>query len=208
MCHGVRIVSERLIGALVGLGLLALPAEAHAGAWTLEAGRGQVVTTVTASSADEIFDSSRHLQPAAQYDKFEFQTLFEYGVYDWFTLIVAPGLQRVDIAAPVSARRTGLGYSEFGGRARIWHGANWVVSAQATVRVPGTFDIGNPAAIGHNRFEHDFRLLYGYSFAIGTVPAFIDLQLAQRFRSGDQPSELRFDATFGLRPSPQWLVLA
>ena len=62
--------------------------------------------------------------PAAtpRYNKFEFQTLFEYGVTDWFTVIVAPGLQHIDIAAPINARRTGLGYSEFGGRYRFGSG--------------------------------------------------------------------------------------
>jgi hypothetical protein len=194
--------------SVVGLVLLASSTQAQAGAWTFEAGHGHAVSTVTSSSATDVFDGSRNLQSAPRYNKFEFQTLFEYGVTDWFTLIVTPGLQRVDIAAPVDAHRTGLGYTEFGGRARIWHGENWVLSAQATVRIPGTFDAGNPAAVGHNNFENDIRLLFGYSFALGRAPAFIDLQAGQRFRSGDQPSEFRLDATFGVRPAPQWLVLA
>ena len=194
--------------SLIGLGLLASSTQAHAGAWTFEAGHGQVVSTMTLSSANEVFDRSRNLQPAPRYNKFEFQALFEYGVYDWFTLIVMPGLQHIDIAAPVNARRDGLGFTEFGGRYRIWRGENWVLSAQATVRIPGTFDAGNPAAIGNNGFENDIRLLFGYSFMIGGAQAFIDLQGGQRFRSGDQPSEFRLDATFGVRPAPQWLVLA
>jgi len=180
----------------------------HAGAWTLEAGTGQIVFSATPSSANEIFDGQRNLQSTPRYRKFEVQALLEYGIRDWFTLIIGPGLQHIDIAASVNANRTGLGFTEFGGRGRLLHGDNWVLSAQATVRVPGTFDADNPAAIGNNGFEHDFRLLYGYGFALGSWPAFVDLQLAQRFRSGDRPSEVRADATFGLRPAPQWLLLA
>lgn len=174
----------------------------------MDEGAGLLLATATPSSASRVFDGQRTLQSTPRYNKFEFQALFEYGVTNWFTAIVSPGLQHVDIASPVDARRTGLGFSEFGGRVRLAQGDNWVLSTQAIVRVPGTFDAANPAAIGQNGFEHDFRLLFGYSFAIGAWPAFVDLQLAQRFRSSDRPSEVRIDAALGVRPVPRWLVLA
>jgi hypothetical protein len=189
-------------------GCLTSSAAALAGAWTMEAGHGQVVVTATSSVASEAFDGSRDLVATPRYRKFEFQALFEYGVTDWLTAIVAPGLQHIDIAAPVTARRTGLGYSEFGGRARILSGDNWVLSGQSTLRVPGTFDTGNPAAVGYSGTEHDLRVLFGYAFSIRGMPAFLDLQLGQRFRAGDPPNELRADITLGVRPLPQWLVLA
>jgi protein XagA len=202
--YGVRIG----LGTIVGIGVISYSFEVHAGAWTLDEGHGQVVVTATASAATESFDHTRKLVATPRYSKFEFQGLFEYGVRDWFTAILSPGFQHVDIAAPVDARRTGLGYTEFGGRYRIMYGDNWVFSAQATARIPGTFDAANPAAIGYNGMEQDFRLLYGYSFSIGSMPAYIDVQLAQRMRSGDPPNEVRADFTVGVRPQPQWLVLA
>jgi hypothetical protein len=192
---------------LVGLALLT-PVQAHAGAWTLEEGQGIAVLALNPSTADQIFNGSHKLQTTPRYNKFEFQALFEYGVRDWFTVIVAPGVQHIDIAAPVDAKRTGLGFTEFGGRLRIFHSDNWVVSTQATIRIPGTFDASNPAAIGHNGFEHDLRLLVGHSFRLADWPAFVDLQFAQRFRSGERPSEVRIDAALGVRPAPQWLMLA
>jgi hypothetical protein len=143
-----------------------------------------------------------------RYNKFEFQGLFEYGVSDRFTAIVGPGLQHIDIAAPTSARRTGLGYTELGGRYRFAAGSNWVASGQAIVRVPGTFDTGNPAAVGYNGIEYDLRGLLGYSFAIGGWPAFLDLQVAQRFRTNGPPDEFRADLTLGVQVRPRWLVLA
>jgi hypothetical protein len=87
------------------------------------------------------------------------------------------------------------------------HGANWVLSGQATVRVPGTVDNGNPAAVGYTGFDADLRALFGASFALGGLPAFVDVQLAQRFRTGGPPSEARLDLTFGLRTAEQWLIL-
>jgi hypothetical protein len=191
-----------------GFGVLLSSSAAFAGAWTWEEGHGQVVVTATPSTAVDVFDGARSLVSAPRYNKFEFNVLLEYGVTDWFTAIVSPGFQHIDIAAPVDARRTGLGYSEAGARIRILQGPNWVVSGQATVRVPGTFDAANPAAVGNNGIEQDTRLLFGYSFAVGSWPAFLDLQFGQRVRFGDPPSELRADATLGVRPQPRWLVLA
>jgi hypothetical protein len=40
------------------------------------------------------------------------------------------------------------------------------------------------------------------------MPAFVDLQLAQRFRAGAPPDEFRFDATLGVQAAPRWLLLA
>jgi hypothetical protein len=188
--------------------MLALPQAALAGAWTLPEGTGQVVVTDTASQASRAFDSSGKLQSTPRYSKEELQVLMEYGVSDWLTAIVMPGLQHVDIAAPVDARRTGLGYTEFGARGRLAQGADWVISGQGTVRVPGTLDTANPAAIGYTGVEVDVRGLFGYSFAAFGMPAFVDVQLAQRFRTGGPPNEARVDLTLGLRTAQQWLLLA
>ncbi len=86
--------------------------------------------------------------------------------------MLAPSLQHVDIAAPFEATRTGLGYTEFGARVRLGGGDSWVLSAQTTVRVPGTFDKNNPAAIGYTDPEVDVRALFGYGFTAGAWPAF------------------------------------
>jgi protein XagA len=200
----VRVVLGTIAWSSFGLS----SPDAWAGAWLMEEGHGQIVVTATGSEATEAFDHKRALVSTPRYEKFEFEGLFEYGVRDWFTAIVSPGLQHIDIAAPVDARRTGLGYTEFGGHGRLLQGDNWVLSVQGTVRIPGTFDAANPAAIGYNGIEQDLRLLFGYSFAIGAWPAFVDVQLAQRFRSGDPPNEARVDVTFGVRAMPQWLLLA
>jgi hypothetical protein len=166
-----------------------------------------MIVVGSASTATRAFQGSG-LPPIPRYNKSELQGLIEYGLTDRFTVIATPGLQHVDIVAPIGAQRTGLGYSEFGGRYRVLKGDSWVFSAQTTVRVPGTSDTANPAAIGYIGAETDIRGLFGYGFLIGKMPAFVELQLAQRFRAGAPPDELRADATFGIRPAPKWLLLA
>lgn len=192
--------------------LALVPSAAIAGAWTLPENIAQILMTATASRADKAFDAGSTIQATPRYSKYELQALMEYRVSDWLTAIVSPGLQHVDIAAPTSANRTGFGTSEFGARVRLWHGelpgASWVASGQVTLRVPGTFDTGNPAAVGYTGFEADLRALFGVGFAIGGWPAFVDLQVAQRLRGGGPADEARFDTTFGVRPTTQWLLLA
>jgi hypothetical protein len=192
----------------IGLGVLAAPCAAIAGAWTLPQGSGQVVVTATSSSAHSGYDGTAALTPVPRYDKSELQGLLEYGITDRFTFMAVPGLQHIDIATPGDPHRNGVGYTELGGRYRLLQMDSWVLSGQATMRVPGTDNTFNPAAIGYTGVEADFRALLGYSFNLASMPAFIDLQAAQRFRAGAPPSELRADATFGLQVTPQWLLLA
>jgi hypothetical protein len=174
----------------------------------MQEGQGQVLVTGSLSAADQAFDNSESAQPIPRYEKFELQALIEYGVTDRFTLMAMPGFQHVDIDGPAGGQRTGLGYSEFGGRYLLLQGDAWVFSGQTTLRVPGTFQNGNPAGVGYTDPELDFRVLLGRSFSAGSLPAFVDIQLAQRFRMDDPPDEFRVDLTFGVRPLPQWLLLA
>jgi hypothetical protein len=193
---------------VLAIGLMGSTTAALAGAWTLDAETGELTVTGTAMQANSAFDSNSKLQSIPRYSKQEAQALIEYGVTNWFTAMFQPSLQHVNIAAPFGAERSGLGYTDIGGRARIWSDDSWVISAQATFRAPGVFDKTNQAAIGYTDPEIDIRGLAGYSFKAGTLPAFVDIEVAQRFRLGGPPDEFRTDITFGIRPADKWLFLA
>jgi hypothetical protein len=196
------------LGYVLAIGLMASPTAAFAGAWTLDAGRGVAIITGSPSQSNKVFDGQGNLRSIPRYGKVEAQALLEYGATDWLTLMFAPSLQHVSIGAPFDAQRTGLGYTDIGGRMRLLTGDSWVLSAQTTLRVPGTFDKSNLAAIGYTDPELDVRALLGYSFAAGAWPAFVDIQVAQRFRFGGPPDEFRTDISFGVRPHERWLLLA
>jgi hypothetical protein len=207
--NAISIMTRRVgIRCILAVGLMSTATAAFAGAWTLDAGTGELIITGTAMQATSVFDSNSKLQSIPRYSKEEAQALIEYGVTNWFTAMLQPSLQHVNIAAPFGAERGGLGYTDIGGRARIWSDDSWVVSAQATFRIPGVLDKTNPAAIGYTDPEIDIRGLVGYSFKAGTLPAFIDVEVAQRFRLGGPPDEFRTDITFGIRPVDRWLFLA
>ncbi len=128
---------------------------AWAGAWTLPDGTGQWLTTLTAATSTSYLEGSAPLAATPRYDKDELSALIEYGVTDRLTAIVDPGLQHIDIAAPTSAERTGLGYTEFGARYAFLENQDqsWVLSGQATLRIPGTTDTSNLAAVGYTDVE-------------------------------------------------------
>jgi protein XagA len=202
-------MSSRIdLGRVLAIGFAMAPTAAFAGAWTLDAGEGQAIVTATPSTGDKAFDRSSKLQSISRYDKDELDALIEYGVTDRFTLMLSPSAQHVGIAAPTAARRTGPSYTEAGGRVRLLQGDSWVFSVQTTLAVPGTFDRSNPAAIGYTDTELDVRGLLGYSFKVGSWPAFVDLELGQRFRYGGPPNEARADFTLGVQPFARWQLLA
>jgi protein XagA len=193
---------------LLILGALGAPTAATAAAWTLPQGTGQMLFSVTGSTATEAFDSSGGLTSTPRYNKLDADVLVEYGFTDALTGIFQTGLQHVDIAAPVDASRTGLDYTDFGARYRLWQDDGWVLSVQGLLEIPGTTDAANPAAIGYTDVEADLRVLVGKSFMLGTMPAFVDVEFAQRQRGDGAPNEFRADGTFGVQVLPRWLILA
>jgi hypothetical protein len=206
MCKHVGL--SRVVARVLALGLMAAsPTAAFAGAWTFEPGQGQVIVTGTPSTSDTAFDPYGKLQPSPRYSKDDLQGVVEYGVTDAFTVIMSPSLQHVSVAAPFEGQRTGLGYTDFGGRLRLWSNDSWVVSVQAIAYVPGTFDRSSSASIGYYDPEADVRGLIGHSFKVGAWPAFVDFEMAQRVRLEGPPSEFHADATFGFQPSDRWLIL-
>jgi len=187
-------------------GLLCVPSVAWAGAWTLPEGTGQWFATVTGTSSTSYF-SDNGLASTPRYSKEELQFLVEYGLTDRLTAIFDPGLLNIDIAPPTNAEHFGLDYTEFGARYAFLQSQDWAVSGQTTLRIPGTTDTSNPAAIGYTDVEADFRALLGHNFNLGAMPAFFDFELAERWRTDGYPSEFRFDGTVGVKVYPRWMLL-
>ena len=189
------------------LAALLVPSAARASAWTLPEGTGQWLATLDASTATEFWEKNGALASTPRYNKVDVDVLVEYGITDRLTFLIDPGLQHIDIAPPVSAQRTGLDYTEFGARYAFFQDPTWVLSGQATIRIPGTFDTSNPAAIGYTDVESDLRILLGHSFDIASFASFFDIEVAERVRTAGYPSEFRVDATLGTYVSPRWLLL-
>lgn len=196
----------RILGAAALLTQMS-PA-AFAGAWTQGAGKTQVIVTSTYTASDHGFDANGDVIPIPRYSKLESGPLIEYGVTDWLTAMIQPQARMASIEEPTSAWSSGLGYTEFGGRARLWSDANTVFSGQVTGRISGLSNPSNLSETGNTDPELDMRMLLGRSFKLGTWSSFVDAQLGYRVRFDDPPSEFRCDLTLGVRVHPQWQILA
>ncbi|PXW56332.1 hypothetical protein C7450_10881 [Chelatococcus asaccharovorans] len=203
----LRLLGLLAVATLVASVLLANRG-AHAGAWTLPAGRGQAIVTGTFQKADRYFDAQGRTIRGPDYRKFEATAFIEYGLTDTLTAILSPSLLSTRVAGPAPADYTGLGYTEIGARYRIVDRDGWIVSAQAIAAFPGPTNPLNPAEVCCTDKYADARLLIGKSFMLGRWPSFVDAQAAYRLRAGAASDEVRLDLTFGIRPLPQWLFLA
>ena len=105
-----------------------------------------VVDDADAARRRAYLEFGRCSNPALQ--QIELQALIEYGLTDRLTAIVYPGLQHIDIASPTGAR-TGLGYTEFGGRYRFQIGRAGCFPARRRrgYRARWTRPIRRPSAI-------------------------------------------------------------
>lgn len=182
--------------------------EACAGAWTLPEGAGQVIVSGSFMAGSKLFDGKGHLVPVPEYSKFELTPFAEYGVTDWLTAIASPSLLTVTAKGDPTDRYSGLGYTEFGARARLAQAGSAVFSAQTTARLPGALNPDNRAETGNTVPELDLRALGGVSFSLGDWPGFFDAEAAYRLRGGTLPNEYRVDLTLGVRPFPGLLLMA
>lgn len=188
--------------------LALLPAPLSAGAWTLPQGDGLVIVTLSHSRDDAFFDGAGGITSGSDFQKTELSAYAEYGLTDAVTLLGQTTLSAREVEGAAPDDRTGLDYTELGARARISQWDGYVFSLQASGRLPGASSPASPAEVGITDPELDIRALLGRGFSFGETTGYVDLQLGYRVRFDDPPNEIRFDATAGWRPRPDWLALA
>jgi len=195
------------LGAALAAWLVAAPAPA---AWLEQAGRGQVISTLTYSLSDRRFDGSGDLGGAPDFRKLEFSPYVQYGLTPDAMLVVQPSVQRLSSErAGGTARTAGLHDTEVGMRVplrRFEDGS--IVSVQPLVRLPLGYDPDDDPALGSGHPDGELRLLGGTKLDLAGLPAFADGQVAYRARLGDPADELRLDLTLGATVAEGWLVLA
>jgi protein XagA len=115
-----------------------------------------------------------------------------------------------------SPRRTpynGLDYSGVGLRQKLWSTGEWVFSGEATAFIPGAHDSHAPAQEGNTGWAGEARLNAGRNFAVssipffGSVPGFLDAEVAYRRRTKGPPDEWHGDLTVGFKFTPQIMLM-
>jgi hypothetical protein len=198
-----------LVFALGVLTLFGLPADAFAGAWTQEPGKGQVITTITLSRADDAYDSSGARTSPRHFRKKELKSLVEYGLLKGVTLVLAPSAEMVsDDASGTTVKTRGLASTDLALRLRLFTRGNQVISVEPHVLFPGTIANETNALLSSGKTEFELRALYGMSGQALNKPYFINAEAAYRFRSSVFADEWRADLSIGISPLQRWQIIA
>ena len=191
------------LAAAVGAALWLAASAAHAGAWPMPKGDGQVIFRFEHQTADEAFDETGVLVSIPErYDEAA-SAFVEYGLTN-----------RLTLQGKLAAAR---GEDEFGGyegAAPAELGIRWTpildrrtaVSLYVGAISPGEGE--NAVYVSRVRSDGDVevRALLGRSGSWRRRPVFVDLQAARLFRVG-APDETRVDAALGVDVTRDWLVL-
>jgi len=196
---------------LAGLVYVLVPTRVYGGAWTEEAGHGQVIVTASLFRTGTTFDGTGARQGFADSGAFRQFTLnpyLEYGLTRRNTLVF-------NMSAPFLAYRNtygrrssaGLGDVEIGLRRRLNSSeARWALSAQMTVMFPA-YSVERTPAPGNHQEDIETRLMVGRGATFLGCHVFADLEGAYRYRSGPPADQVRTDATVGIDLAPRLMVM-
>lgn len=165
-------------------------------------GQGRVIVNAVFTDSPRGFDDSGDVIDIGDYDQDQAYVTAEYGLTEDLTIILAPSYRKVSVENGDDT--SGLGYTEVGARYRLAEGTNWLVSAQALVRIPGKGRSDRIAQLGNTSTDIDGRV--GAAYFDG--PWFASAEGGYRLRSGDLPNEFHADLSTGVNASDQLLLLA
>jgi hypothetical protein len=189
----------------LAVALAAAPSPAYAGAWTLPAGKGQIIGSLLGWLGQ---GPSSGAPSASRESKVAAQTYLEYGLVERLTLLGQLSAERYALLAPPTRDvYAGLGYSGAGLRARLWSDDAWVFSMEASVYASGASDPRRPAQAGDTGPAVDMRALVGRNLMLYGVPAFVDGEAGYRVRTRGPPSEWHADLTLGIAWTPRVQIL-
>ena len=191
---------------------MAVAPRLYAGAWTQEAGHGQIIFTSTYFRTSSEFNASGSVQPFGNQGQFQqllFSSYFELGVTRRTTFLGtfnAPLLKYWDSSG--STNSAGLGDIELGLRRRFNSVESpWAVSGQALVMFPAYAATRDPAP-GNHQEDVEARLLLGRGAHFSGRHCFWDVEAGYRYRYGPPADQFRADFTSGIDLTHRVMVLA
>jgi hypothetical protein len=196
--------------------IVGAPAGAFAGAWTLPQGTGQLIETLYGWTG---FGPPWGGNPPASQNRFDAQTYVQYGLTDSLTAFGETAFEHYAIGEPTPNTYNGLDYSGLGLRQKLWSTGEWVFSGEATAFIPGAHDSHAPAQEGNTGWAGEARLNAGRNFTlasipglgwfpgVGSVPGFLDAEIAYRLRTEGPPDEWHGDLTVGFKFTPRIMLM-
>ena len=188
--------------------LFTQPSSAWAGAWTLDPGKSQIISSVIIDRADSQFgpDLDRDMSP--NFTKFETGLYSEYGLLPNLTVIGQFAYQTVSFNNGVEQTNfDGFGNISLGFRYGLYTSDKQVASVEVHGIVNGGGEDIPDGDFGRGNVSVEFRGLYGRNIKLGSKNGFLDAQFAVRPRLNNDPLEWRADLGAGVQLSDKILVL-
>jgi hypothetical protein len=196
--------------------IVGAPATAFGGAWTMPQGTGQLIETLYGWTG---FGPPWGGNPPASQNRFDAQTYVQYGLTDSLTAFGETAFEHYAIGEPTPNTYNGLDYSGLGLRQKLWSTGEWVFSGEATAFIPGAHNSHAPAQEGNTGWAGEARLNAGRNFTLasipglgwfpgtGSVPGFLDAEVAYRLRTEGPPDEWHGDVTVGFKFTPKIMLM-
>ncbi len=193
---------------MAGIASFLVSALAHAGAWPIAVGEGQVISTTLFDNASSGYDDEGNLTQQVSFNKSEGSVYLEHGLSEKITVVLQSSYQDIQFTAGVDVVDfSGVGESYVGLRRVFWQSGKWVASGQAGVIFAGSGETVTDADLGSGSTNYEGRVLLGRSFGFAKRDGFMDIQAAYRYRPKMQADEQRIDATAGWYPSKKFQIL-
>ena len=200
MCSVFRIVRRLALGAgLTQLTLAASGPAARAGAFVEKPGEGKIIILGVFDGAERYWTASGRLIPVPEYSKFSLSALTEYGIDARTTLLGRAEIGRLDDLSGVRTQGSGA----IGVRRLLFESGALRIGAQALASAGSGIE-GLPSRSSGAAL--DVRLAAAMTFSLRERPAFVELSGGSHIVTGDWRG-VRLDATLGVRPSSNWLLL-
>ncbi len=177
---------------------------ARAGAWPVEPGHAQVIAKYERSSADQGYDPDALLVDIGHREDESLSVFVERGLTRRLTLQAKAGVTR---GHDDWVSYSGRGPVELGLRWTAFRGARTVAALYVGAAEAGAGRNAGYAAPGQGSLDLEARVMLGRSGVWRKREVFVDLQAARLKRQG-LADETRIDATLGMRPAKNWLLLA
>jgi hypothetical protein len=190
-----------LVAALIALAWLVIPIPAYAGAWTQDAGHGQIILTTSFFQTAQNFDSDgtpRTFADRGRFRQFLVESYFEYGLTQRSTLVLHLPAPFLDYSNVYGAQHSaGPGDVEIALRRRLNSSESpWAASAQITVALPAYPADRNPAP-GNHQQDVEARFLLGRGANWKQHHLYWDAEAAFRYRAGAPADQFRNDVSVG-----------
>jgi hypothetical protein len=195
---------------LAGVAMATRPA--LAGAWTEDEGRWLLVNQATFNQTSTGgYDQQGRSAGTGRYRQFEFSPYIEYGVTQDFTVGLQPRFDYVNLSyntGRTGQSNGGLAEVNLFTRYTIYRWDFDVVSVQGMFGLPGVGASTQPQ-IAMPWAEYEARVLWGHAFDVtDEIGGFVDTSIAYRFSGGHAADQIHLDATIGIKPDPDWLIMA